>query len=239
MTTVIVESSPEHRRRHVSQHPRTPRAHRLRDCPAPAPRRGRRHGPAAGRRRRRRPARLAPALLPRRQGPARRRGARAGPAPGLRHASSEHVARMRRPTPARLFAAIVDDWAADLESRDFERGCPVAAAVVDCADTNASRAAGGGLGPADVAAPDHRQPSSRWAGPRRAQALSTLMLCALEGAIVLARAQRDTAPLRLVPASSPPSSTPDAPHAPTPSAVRCIRRSRVTAGYIDRTSRQR
>ena len=33
---------------------------------------------------------------------------------------------------------------------------------------------------------------------RRAEALSTLMLCALEGAIVLARAQRDTAPLRLV-----------------------------------------
>ena len=48
----------------------------------------------------------------------------------------EHVTRMRRPTPSRLFTAVVDDWAADLEARDFARGCPVAAAVVDCADTN-------------------------------------------------------------------------------------------------------
>jgi AcrR family transcriptional regulator len=110
----------------------------------------------------------------------------------------EHVARMRRPTPARLFAAIVEDWAADLESRDFERGCPVAAAVVDCADTNATvrEAAASALQtwqrPIDAAL------VAMGRGPRRAQALSTLMLCALEGAIVLARAQRDTAPLRLV-----------------------------------------
>ena len=110
----------------------------------------------------------------------------------------EHVARMRRPTPARLFAAIVEDWEADLESRDFERGCPVAAAVVDCADTNATvrEAAASALQtwqrPIDAAL------VAMGRGPRRAQALSTLMLCALEGAIVLARAQRDTAPLSLV-----------------------------------------
>src|SRR4051812_47936012 len=29
----------------------------------------------------------------------------------------DHVARMRRPTPGRLFAAIVEDWVGDLESR--------------------------------------------------------------------------------------------------------------------------
>jgi len=33
---------------------------------------------------------------------------------------------------------------------------------------------------------------------QRAETLSTLMLCALEGALVLARASHDTAPLRLV-----------------------------------------
>ncbi|KRF40617.1 TetR/AcrR family transcriptional regulator [Terrabacter sp. Soil810] len=110
----------------------------------------------------------------------------------------EHVARMRRPTPARLFAAIAEDWAADLESRDYERGCPVAAAVVDCADTNAT------VREAAVSALQTWQRPITAAlvamgrGPRRAQALSTLMLCALEGAIVLARAQHDTAPLRLV-----------------------------------------
>ena len=109
-----------------------------------------------------------------------------------------HLAGMRRPSPSRLFTAMVDDWDDDLRGRDFERGCPVAGAVVDCADTN----------------PEVRQAASAaletWRRPitdalvtmgrtrRRAETLSTLMLCALEGAIVLARAQRDTAPLRLV-----------------------------------------
>ena len=110
----------------------------------------------------------------------------------------EHVSRMRRPTPSRLFTAVVDDWASDLEARGFARGCPVAAAVVDCADTNETvrRAA-------DKALETWRRPIAEalvaMGRPRRrAESLSTLMLCALEGAILLARARRDTAPLRLV-----------------------------------------
>jgi AcrR family transcriptional regulator len=110
----------------------------------------------------------------------------------------EHVARMRRPTPARLFAAIVEDWSADLESRDFERGCPVAAAVVDCADTNATVREAAASALQTWQRPITAALATMGRDPRRAQALSTLMLCALEGAIVLARAQRDTAPLRLV-----------------------------------------
>jgi len=110
----------------------------------------------------------------------------------------EHVARMRRPTPARLFAAIVEDWAAELESRDFERGCPVAAAVVDCADTNATVREAAASALQTWQRPITAALVTMGRDPRRAQALSTLMLCALEGAIVLARAQRDTAPLRLV-----------------------------------------
>jgi len=110
----------------------------------------------------------------------------------------EHVTRMRRPTPSRLFTAVVDDWAADLEARDFARGCPVAAAVVDCADTNETvrRAADTALEtwrrPIAAALVDMGRPR------RRAESLSTLMLCSLEGAILLSRARRDTAPLRLV-----------------------------------------
>jgi AcrR family transcriptional regulator len=110
----------------------------------------------------------------------------------------EHLSRMRRPTPSRLFSAVVDDWVTDLEARDFARGCPVAAAVVDCADTNETvrRAA-------DTALETWRRPITAalvaMGRPRRrAESLSTLMLCALEGAIVLSRAGRDTAPLRLV-----------------------------------------
>ncbi len=109
-----------------------------------------------------------------------------------------HLSGMRRHSPSRLFTAMVDDWAADLRARDFERGCPVAGAVVDCADTNpAVRQA------ASAALETWRRPITdavvtMGRTRRRAETLSTLMLCALEGALVLARAQRDTAPLRLV-----------------------------------------
>jgi AcrR family transcriptional regulator len=109
-----------------------------------------------------------------------------------------HLAGLRRPSPSRLFTAMVDDWDADLRGRDFERGCPVAGAVVDCADTNAAvRQA------ASAALETWRRPITdalvtMGRTRRRAETLSTLMLCALEGAILLTRAQRDTAPLRLV-----------------------------------------
>ncbi len=45
------------------------------------------------------------------------------------------VAGMRRPTPGRLFAAMVEQWTDDLAGSDFRAGCPVAAATVDCADS--------------------------------------------------------------------------------------------------------
>ncbi len=110
----------------------------------------------------------------------------------------QHRSRMRRPTPSRLFAAMVEEWAADLEARGYSRGCPVAAAVVDCAALDPSiRTA------ADAALEAWRRPITEalvgmGRSRRRAETLSTLMLCTLEGALVLARARRDCAPLRLV-----------------------------------------
>ena len=38
------------------------------------------------------------------------------------------------PTPSGLFADLVLDWVRDLERRDYARGCPVAAAIVDSSD---------------------------------------------------------------------------------------------------------
>ena len=63
-----------------------------------------------------------------------------------------HLSGMRRPSPSRLFTAMVDDWAADLHARDFERGCPVAGAVVDCADTNPAVRQAASAGPGDAGA---------------------------------------------------------------------------------------
>jgi AcrR family transcriptional regulator len=109
-----------------------------------------------------------------------------------------HVSEMRRPSPSRLFTAVVDEWSADLRARDFERGCPVAGAVVDCAQGNETvrQAAAGAL--ETWRAPITEALVTMGRTRRRAETLSTLMLCALEGALVLARASRDTSPLRLV-----------------------------------------
>ena len=109
-----------------------------------------------------------------------------------------HLSGMRRPSPSRLFTAMVDDWAADLRARDFERGCPVAGAVVDCADTNPAVRQAASAALATWRRPITEAVVAMGRTRRRAETLSTLMLCALEGALVVARAQRDTAPLRLV-----------------------------------------
>jgi AcrR family transcriptional regulator len=98
---------------------------------------------------------------------------------------------MSEPTPAGLFAAMVGQWTDEYESAGFAGGCPVAAVTVDCADSatstrNAAAAAfsawtepvAGAL--AGMGVPDARTVS-----------LATLMISTLEGAILIARAERD------------------------------------------------
>lgn len=111
---------------------------------------------------------------------------------------ADDLARARHPTPARLFADLVGHWVRELTDRGFDRGCPVAATVVDAAGTS---------DPLRTAAADAL---ATWRRPlvdglvaagvprRRAGSLATLMLAALEGALVLARAQRSAEPLRVV-----------------------------------------
>jgi AcrR family transcriptional regulator len=109
----------------------------------------------------------------------------------------EYVATARNPTPSGLFASMVDQWKRDL-THGFERGCPVVATAADIAGSaspvndqlfralarweQALVAAVGGMG----------------VPRRRAKAIATLMLSALEGAIVLARVHRDVEPLDIV-----------------------------------------
>ncbi len=104
----------------------------------------------------------------------------------------------RRPTPAGLFKHMAAQWRAEFRSRGYARGCPVMATAADLA-----------AGDTPVTGP-LREALSRWqqaiAGElvrqgvdrRRAARLATLMLSALEGAIQLARIQRDTGPLTTV-----------------------------------------
>ena len=108
------------------------------------------------------------------------------------------LAALREPTPGGLFAEMVRQWTDEYESAGFAGGCPVAAATVDCAESTASTREA-------VAAA-----FTAWTGPvadalagmgvprGRTEALATLMISSLEGAILIARAEQDVRALTTV-----------------------------------------
>ena len=104
----------------------------------------------------------------------------------------------RRPTGPGLVGAVIGWWIEDLTRRDFARGCPVAAIVAGGVDERSPirRAA---VRAFDVWAEPIRAGlvSMGWS-PREAGELATLLLAALEGAVLMARARRSVAPLRVV-----------------------------------------
>ncbi|QJT05189.1 TetR/AcrR family transcriptional regulator [Streptomyces asoensis] len=101
-------------------------------------------------------------------------------------------------TPAGLFAAMVRQWTDEYAASGFAAGCPVAAATVDCAasgDTTREAAAAAfatWTGPVAEALTGMGVPAAR------AGSLATLMVSALEGAILIARAERDVRALTTV-----------------------------------------
>jgi AcrR family transcriptional regulator len=108
------------------------------------------------------------------------------------------LAKLDPPTPSGLFAAMADQWRAQFSSRGFDRGCPLAAATVD------SAAVSDGVREVARDAFLHwQQPvcaalTTMGVPPARAESLTLVMISALEGAIVLARAHRNTEPLDAV-----------------------------------------
>ncbi|MFC7814538.1 MULTISPECIES: TetR/AcrR family transcriptional regulator [unclassified Streptomyces] len=108
------------------------------------------------------------------------------------------LAAMERPTPSGLFAAMVGQWTDEYETAGFAAGCPVAAATVDCAgSSDATREAA-----ADAFAAWTRPVADALTGmgvpAARSEPLATLMISALEGAVVIARAERDVRALTTV-----------------------------------------
>ncbi|MFE0888034.1 TetR/AcrR family transcriptional regulator [Streptomyces rochei] len=108
------------------------------------------------------------------------------------------LAAMERPTPSGLFAAMVGQWTDEYRTSGFAGGCPVAAATVDRAQSSetAREAA------ADAFAAWTRPVVDALTGmgvpAARSEPLATLMISALEGAIVIARAERDVRALTTV-----------------------------------------
>jgi AcrR family transcriptional regulator len=105
---------------------------------------------------------------------------------------------LRRPTPGRLFAAMVQQWVDDLSANDFQAGCPVAAATVDCADSVESTRAAVSAAFAAWRAPIAEALRELGVPARRTVPTATLMLSALEGAILIARAEHDLRALHVV-----------------------------------------
>lgn len=109
-----------------------------------------------------------------------------------------YLATAAAPTPSGLFAALVAQWRADLRRYDYARGCPLVAATADLAAGHEAIRSSIDRGFATWQKPITTA-LRRLGVPRtRAASLSLLMLSALEGAIIIARARRSPAPLNAV-----------------------------------------
>ncbi|UXX91746.1 TetR/AcrR family transcriptional regulator [Streptomyces sp. AD2-2] len=102
------------------------------------------------------------------------------------------------PTPSGLFGEMVRQWTDEYESAGFAGGCPVAAATVDCAETNASTRQAAADAFATWSGPVARALVDMGVPTKRAGSLATLMISALEGAVLIARAEQDVRALTTV-----------------------------------------
>jgi AcrR family transcriptional regulator len=108
------------------------------------------------------------------------------------------MASMSRPSPSGLFAAMVRQWTDEFRTEGFAGGCPVAAATVDCADSVPSTRAAAADAFAAWRRPIARELTAMGVPSRKAGALATLMVGALEGAILMAKAEQSVRPLTVV-----------------------------------------
>ncbi|MFE9776236.1 TetR/AcrR family transcriptional regulator [Streptomyces sp. NPDC005931] len=102
------------------------------------------------------------------------------------------------PSPSGLFAQMVRQWTDEYERTGFEGGCPVAAATVDCAESSASTREAASAAFAAWTGAVARALADLGVPARRATPLATLMISSLEGALLLARAERDPRALTTV-----------------------------------------
>lgn len=108
------------------------------------------------------------------------------------------LAKLTDPTPGKLFEAMAAQWRDEFTDRGFDGGCPLVATVADTAATSdslreaAGKAFDGWQRPVAAALAELGVPTAR------STSLAVLMLSTLEGAIVLARAHHDVAPLDTV-----------------------------------------
>jgi TetR/AcrR family transcriptional regulator, lmrAB and yxaGH operons repressor len=99
--------------------------------------------------------------------------------------------------PVRAIRAFADSWIGVLRESDFAAGCPVVAATLEGERTAAVReAAGAAFSNWESLLAQSLEP--HLGDPERARSLATLAIASIEGAVVLARAQRCTGPVERV-----------------------------------------
>ncbi len=108
------------------------------------------------------------------------------------------AAKLEDPTPGKLFAAMAAQWQDEFTTSGFDAGCPLVATVADTAATSDSLREAVGKAFEGWQRPVAATLEQLGVPPVRSASLAVLMLSALEGAIVLARAHRDIAPLETV-----------------------------------------
>ncbi|MEH0575014.1 MULTISPECIES: TetR/AcrR family transcriptional regulator [Streptomyces] len=108
------------------------------------------------------------------------------------------LAALPEPTPGALFTEMVRQWTDEYEAAGFAGGCPVAAATVDCAESTVSTREAAAAAFATWTGPVAQALAGMGVPEERAGALATLMISALEGAILMARAERDVRALTTV-----------------------------------------
>ena len=108
------------------------------------------------------------------------------------------VAEMPHPTPSGLFERMAGQWIDEFRRIGFDGGCPIAAATVDGAATSDATAAASAAAFADWRRPIVVALKQMGVPAPRAKSFATLMVSALEGALLIARSERDVAPIRAV-----------------------------------------
>lgn len=98
-------------------------------------------------------------------------------------------------TPGNLFAAMVEPWRAEFADQGFGNGCPIVATVADSAALSEKLRESAAGAFAEWRKPLVEALEQMGVSPTRAASLAVLMISSLEGAIVLARAEHDVAPL--------------------------------------------
>ena len=101
------------------------------------------------------------------------------------------LATLEQPSPSALFAAMVQQWTDELLEAGTLAGCPVAAATTDSAQEIESTRTAAADAFACWLTSVAEALTAMDVPPVRAEALATLMVSTLEGAILIARAERN------------------------------------------------